>query len=84
METHRLSRDTFETVVLIEEDAIYQQSDAALRILRKLPFPWNLWSALRVFPRPLRDFVYRIVAINRYRWFGKRDTCFVLPSTHTK
>ncbi len=84
MEINRLSRDTIETVVLIEEHALYKRSDAALRILRKMPFPWNMWSALRVFPRPLRDFVYRIIATNRYRWFGKRETCFFLPSTHSK
>jgi len=84
LETHQLCRDTVETVVLIEEHAIYLRSDAALRILRKLPFPWNMWSALRFFPRPLRDFVYQIVAINRYRWFGKRDKCFVLPSIFTQ
>ncbi len=77
VETHNLHRSTFETVVLIDGDNIYQQSDAVLHILRRMPYPWKLGALLRVIPRPVRTWFYRIIVVNRYRWFGKRDTCFV-------
>jgi predicted DCC family thiol-disulfide oxidoreductase YuxK len=57
----------------------WQQSSAVLMIYKDVFGPWH-WSQLAwVFPRFLRDFVYRIVAKNRYRWFGKHAHC-VLPT----
>ncbi len=49
--------------------------DAALRILQSLGFPYSLAGVFRVFPKALRDAVYRWIARNRYRWFGRRDAC---------
>jgi predicted DCC family thiol-disulfide oxidoreductase YuxK len=57
----------------------WQQSSAILMIYKDVFGSWH-WSQLAwVFPRFLRDFVYRIVAKNRYRWFGKHAHC-VLPT----
>ena len=61
--------------VFLEKDKRYEQSEAVLLALRRLGGAWRLIAMLYVFPRPLRDFVYRIVARNRYRWFGRRDEC---------
>ena len=36
---------------------------------------WPLFYAFIIVPRPVRDVVYKWIARNRYRWFGKRDTC---------
>jgi predicted DCC family thiol-disulfide oxidoreductase YuxK len=66
-----------ESVVLVHGDRIYTRSTAALRIAGGLGFPWSLGSVLVAVPRPLRDWVYDVVARNRYRWFGKRDVCMV-------
>jgi predicted DCC family thiol-disulfide oxidoreductase YuxK len=66
-----------ETIVLIEEGKTYVKSAAALRIARRLRFPWPLLYALTVVPRGLRDIVYDWVARHRYVWFGKRDVCMV-------
>ncbi|MCY3773288.1 MAG: thiol-disulfide oxidoreductase DCC family protein [Gemmatimonadetes bacterium] len=63
--------------VFLETDRRYEQSNAVLLALSRLGGAWRLVAVLYVFPRPLRDFVYRIVARNRYRWFGKRDACRV-------
>lgn len=67
------------TLVLIEDGKRYVRSTAALRIARRLRFPWPLLYALIIVPRPLRDAVYRWIARNRYRWFGKDDTCPIPP-----
>ena len=70
-----LPADYDASLVLIEDDRFYTSSDAALRVARYLRAPWSWASVLRVFPRWLRDTVYRWVSRNRYDWFGKRDTC---------
>ena len=68
-----------DSVVLIEGERWYARSEAALRIARGLAGPWPLLSALRIVPRPLRDWAYDAVARNRFRWFGRRDAC-LLPT----
>lgn len=64
-----------DTVFLYEEGQLYRRSTAALRIARKLGFPWSLMYAFIIVPAPIRDAVYKVVAANRYRWFGKKETC---------
>jgi predicted DCC family thiol-disulfide oxidoreductase YuxK len=66
-----------DSLVLVEGGRVWTQSSAALRIVRRLTFPWPLAYALVLVPRPLRDWIYGSVARNRYRWFGKRDVCMV-------
>lgn len=63
------------TMILIESHRALTHSDAVLAIATRLTLPWRLFTVLRVFPRPLRDGVYRWVARNRYRWFGSSDRC---------
>jgi predicted DCC family thiol-disulfide oxidoreductase YuxK len=64
-----------DSVVLIEDGRVYESSGAALRIARHLRAPWGLLYALVIVPRFLRDAVYRFIARNRYRWFGKSEQC---------
>jgi predicted DCC family thiol-disulfide oxidoreductase YuxK len=66
-----------DTIILIEDGAIYCRSDAPLRIARRLAFPWPLAYGLIVVPRFIRDRVYDFIAARRYRWFGRRDACMV-------
>lgn len=61
--------------IFLDTDSQYEQSNAVLHAMVRLGGAWRLIAALYVFPRPLRDFVYRIVARNRYRWFGRREAC---------
>lgn len=64
-----------DTIVLVEGDRVSDRSTAALRIARHLGFPWVLAGIFWLLPRPLRDWVYRFIARNRYRWFGKSESC---------
>lgn len=68
------------SVILIENGSYYEKSDAALRICRKLEGGWKLLAIFSIIPKPIRDFVYDRIAKNRYRWFGKKDSC-MLPNT---
>ena len=64
-----------DSVVLVENGRVWTRSAAALRIARGLAFPWPLAYAFVVVPRPIRDWIYTLVARRRYQWFGKRDVC---------
>jgi predicted DCC family thiol-disulfide oxidoreductase YuxK len=66
-----------ESLVLIAGDRLHEGSDAALHIARALGFPWSLAVVGFVFPRPIREGVYRFIARNRYRWFGRQERCWV-------
>lgn len=65
------------TIVVIEGGVGMVRSDAVLAIAAQLPFPWSLLAVGRAVPRPVRDALYRWVARNRYRWFGRSATCLV-------
>jgi predicted DCC family thiol-disulfide oxidoreductase YuxK len=67
------------SLLVIEPDRIRQDSDAVLAIYDGLGWPWRAASIVRLVPRTLRDPIYRWIARNRYRLFGKRDTCWVPP-----
>lgn len=67
------------TLLLIEDDRVRRDSDAVLAIYGGLGLPWSLAGAFRLIPAALRDPVYRWVARNRYRLFGKRASCWVAP-----
>ncbi len=64
-----------DTIVLVQGGTAYVRSTAVLRIAGQLGLPWKLLRVFVLVPAPVRDFVYRLVAKNRYRMFGKRDTC---------
>ncbi len=69
-----------DSVYLLEGPRCFTRSTAALRILSRLGFPWNvLGHAGLVVPRPIRDWVYQAIAKSRYRWFGKFDACKLPP-----
>jgi len=67
------------SILVVEGSRVRQDSDAVLSIYEGLGLPWRLLGALRVIPAFLRDLVYRWVARNRYRLFGRRDSCWVAP-----
>ncbi len=65
------------TVMFIDRGILYTRSAAALRIAGYLRFPWPLLRVFAIIPLPVRDWLYDIIARNRYRWFGKKKECRV-------
>jgi len=63
------------SLILFAGGKVYRSSTAALLILAGLGRAWPFVATLLVIPSPLRNFVYRFVARNRYRWFGKETAC---------
>ncbi len=63
------------TIVVAIEGTVLERSDAVLALVPFLGWPWKAALIGRALPRPVRDRLYDLVARNRYRWFGKKETC---------
>jgi len=72
-----LDADDPDTMLVVDGDRLFRDSDAVLAIARGLGAPWSAAAVASLAPRHLRDAAYRWVARNRYRLFGRRDTCWL-------
>jgi len=79
----RLDTDFLHSILVIENNALYQRSDAAIRIASHLKGGWHLLTVFKFIPRIIRDGVYKLIASGRYRVFGKREQCMI-PSPDLK
>lgn len=77
LESHNYPSHDTGTVLLLEEGKVYTKSSAVLRICKQLSGMWPILFIFILIPAPLRDVMYDWVARNRYRWFGKSNTCFI-------
>ena len=77
LEEHKIDENYIESLVFFEEERFSVSSNAALRTLSYLDSWQKHVIILAVFPRSLRDWVYRFIAKNRYKWFGRREQCMV-------
>lgn len=67
-----------DSIILIDPGtAWYEKSTAALQIAKQLSGMFPLLSVFLIFPKSFRDWVYDIIAKNRYKWFGKKDQCMI-------
>jgi predicted DCC family thiol-disulfide oxidoreductase YuxK len=72
-----LSIDKIDTVLLVENGEIYQKSTAGLRVARNLDGLWPVMFIFILIPPFIRNAVYDLIARNRYKWFGKKDSCWM-------
>jgi predicted DCC family thiol-disulfide oxidoreductase YuxK len=82
LKKHNIPQTT-DSFVLIDNHKAYVESTAALKVCSHLTWPWKLFGVCMIFPKPLRDRVYRWIAGNRYKWFGKQESC-MLPSQNMR
>lgn len=76
---HGMDPEDPSSILVIEGSRVRRDSDAVLSIYEHLGFPWLLLTVARIVPAFIRDPVYRWIARNRYRLFGKRSSCWVAP-----
>jgi predicted DCC family thiol-disulfide oxidoreductase YuxK len=74
---HQLAFKNFDSFVYIKDDIYYLKSTAALHLLKDIGGIWKLFYAFIIIPPPIRDFIYSVVANNRYKWFGKANDCMI-------
>lgn len=67
------------SVIFIDDGKVYRESSAALRVCRYLDGGWKLLYGLMIIPVFIRDGIYKWIGRNRYKWFGKTETC-MLPT----
>jgi predicted DCC family thiol-disulfide oxidoreductase YuxK len=67
-----------DSIVLAIGDRYLVRSDAALHIARLLGGGWQLFYGFIIVPKAIRDAVYKLIAKNRYRWFGQREECMMM------
>lgn len=72
-----LNNQKMNTVFLLENGKIYSRSTAALRILKQLNGLWPMFYVFIIFPAFIRNWIYNLIAKNRYKWFGKQDSCMI-------
>lgn len=75
IQKYEIDTRKIDSVLLVENEKIYYKSTAALKIAKKMKGPVKLLYGFIIVPPFIRNVVYDIIAKNRYRWFGKRETC---------
>tara|TARA_A100000171_G_scaffold12675_1_gene10614 strand:- start:661 stop:1077 length:417 start_codon:yes stop_codon:yes gene_type:complete len=69
------NQEEFDSLVLLSKGMVYRKSSAALRIAKKLNGLWPLLYIFILIPPFIRHGIYDIIGKNRYKWFGKQDSC---------
>lgn len=73
-----------DSIILYEPGVAYDlKSTAALKVMRDFGGLWHITQLGLLFPESFRDFVYDFIAKNRYKWFGKKESC-MLPTAELK
>ena len=77
MQKHEIYNAGIDTFLLIKNDQCFVFSTAALEITRDLTGLWYLFNVFRVIPSSVRDTIYKAFGRNRYRIFGRKETCII-------
>ncbi|MCX6160803.1 MAG: thiol-disulfide oxidoreductase DCC family protein [Ignavibacteriae bacterium] len=72
---NNLPLNEFNTFLLMERGLLYTKSTAAIKVTRYLGGAWKLLYVFIIIPPVIRNFFYDLIARNRYKWFGKKDSC---------
>jgi predicted DCC family thiol-disulfide oxidoreductase YuxK len=74
---HALDPENPATFLVLDRGRPFTESDAWIHVVSALGGVWRLIHVARIVPRPWRNGMYRLLARNRYRWFGRRTTCYL-------
>ena len=77
LQQFNFSSAEFGSFILLEEGKIYTKSTAVLRVTKKLNGLWPVLFSFMIVPPFIRNWVYSLIAKNRYRWFGKKEACWI-------
>ena len=77
LQKYQINTDKLDTVVLVKHDRVYSRSTAAFKIAEELDPPWNTLQFFSWLPLAIRDYLYDWIARNRYKWFGKKESCMI-------
>ncbi|MES2616505.1 MAG: DCC1-like thiol-disulfide oxidoreductase family protein [Bacteroidota bacterium] len=72
-----------DSIIMFNNGKIYTKSTAVLKIASQLAFPLNCFVIFLVIPAFIRNYIYDIVASKRYKWFGKKEVCWLPDERYT-
>ena len=74
---YNLPKQGFDSFVLIQNEKIFLKSTAALTVAKQLNGPVKLLYGFIIVPAFIRNTIYNFIAKNRYKWFGKKNSCMI-------
>lgn len=74
LKKNNLRTDDYQSVIVLDNDRVFTKSSAIFKVIEQLP-NWRWLGIFKILPSVLLDAIYRLIAQNRYRIFGKRDSC---------
>ncbi len=83
LQRFNLPADSYNSFILYQAGKIYTKSSGALLVAKQLSGAWPMLYIFIVVPSFIRNSVYNVIARNRYKWFGKKEACW-LPSPALK
>ncbi len=81
---YNLELEGYKTNLFLFEGTPYTKLNAFLKTMSTLGFPWSLASIAYIIPEPVRNWIYDRIARNRYKVFGKHDTCLMVTREHER
>jgi predicted DCC family thiol-disulfide oxidoreductase YuxK len=74
---NKFNNQDFDSFIFYDNGSIFTKSKAALKVARELDGIWPILYVFMIIPAFIRDYVYNVIAKNRYRWFGKKEECWL-------
>lgn len=74
---YNLPQQGFDSFVLVQNEKVFLKSTAALTVAKQLDVPVKLLYGFIIIPAFIRNAVYNFIAKNRYKWFGKKESCMI-------
>jgi len=69
------------SIILYDHGQIFKKSDAVIKSFVLLGWPWKIFYIFKIVPKFFRDNLYNFIAKNRYKWFGKKESCRLLTES---
>jgi len=80
---YNINTTQINSIILVDGEKTFTKSSAALRIAKDLKAPFFMFYVFIIIPVFIRNFIYDLIAKNRYKWFGKMESCMI-PSNELK
>ena len=66
-----------ESIIFIKNNSLFKQSDAILEIIKSLKYLSFIYYIVKIIPKSIREWIYKLIAKNRIKWFGKNSECYI-------
>ncbi len=77
LQKHQIDSEKVDSIILVDQEKAYTKSAAALHIARSLSGAYPLLAIFLIIPAFIRNLVYDYIARNRYKWYGKKESCMI-------